>query len=223
MRSAPKSARSAMDCGATEGWEGTGAGTREWVFRFGSGVSTRRGHSDRGGGSERPRGGIAALVETAWREERIAPPRRAAATPPGTSRRRRARGSTGFGARRHRDERAKPPARPHVLHPASPTRRRPRDAWSRSRTRPPHQRSSSATPRGPRGALSRAPRYATSCAPIRGLNRAHPSLQRSLLRPSVARRISHKCDLRWTTRGRERTCDASPLDRSARSFVLYTR
>ena len=125
-------------------------------------------------------------METAWREERIAPPRRAAATPPGTSRRRRARGSTGFGARRHRDERAKPPARPHVLHPASPTRRRPRDAWSRSRTRPPHQRPSSATPRGPRGALSRAPRYARSRAPIRGLNRAHPSL----LRPCVARRIN---------------------------------
>lgn len=111
-------------------------------------------------------------MEMAWREGRIAPPRRAAATPPGTSRRRRARGSTGFRARRHR---AKLPQRPRGLHPASPTRRRPRDAWSRSRTRPPHQRSSSATPRGPRGALPRAPRYAHSRAPIRGL-KCHPSL-----------------------------------------------
>ena len=207
-----------------EGWEGTGAGTREWVFRFGSvrfgsehsarkfrprrrvGAAARRDRGARGdgvegGGSHHHGGSLRRRLERRGDEER-----EARQVPSATAPREASTAAT-------------------RAPPASPTRRRPRDAWSRSRTRPPHQRSSSATPRGPRGALPRAPRYAHSRAPIRGL-KSHPSLlHRGGARPSSPRirRFSQKCDLRWTTPGRERTSDPSPLDRSSRSYVLYTR
>ena len=206
-----------MDCGATEGWEGTGAGTREWVFRFGSGVSTRRGHSERGGGfgtaARRDRGargdGVEGGENRTTTEGRCDAAWNVAATK--SARLDRVRSATAPGRAREASS-AAPRAPPRVPDASTPAGRMVAIADSTA--------SPAAVERHATGSARRPFEGTSICEELSANPR--PKSRASVV-ASAVRRASNKCDLRWTTQGRERTCDASPLDRSARSFVLYTR
>lgn len=210
-------------------WKGGRERARERVsgcfgsVRFGSGVSTRRGNSDRGGGvgaaARRDRGargdGVEGGEDRTTTEGRCDAAWNVAATK--SARLDRIPSAT---APREAST-AAPRAPPRVPDASTPAGRM--VAIADSTTSP------AVVERHATGSARRPPEGTSICTQPRANPRpkiSHPSLLRGGARAPVARRIrrfSQKCDLRWTTPWRERTSDPSLLDRSSRSYVLYTR